>query len=167
MIRSHYSNFDTYMIHLQKHPGCLSHVMLSEAQQWKLFWLKICVAVECRWRGAGREVSPRSAGLCCGAQKLESLGNHDSASQADQPAADSGAAFWKESAGTWLYPPSWSPSPHWRYHQRSSSPLSSLQLSLKHKFTYFQYKTFGNGYRNVNVLEKVFVLVPLFIMLSS
>lgn len=45
----------------KSHPGCLLHLMLSEAQQQKPFWLKTCVAVECRWRCAGHEVSPRSA----------------------------------------------------------------------------------------------------------
>lgn len=83
-LKSHYSNFVTSLashIHdspTKTHPGCLLHVM-SEAQQRKLFWLKTCVAVECRWSCAGREVSPRSVSLCCAAQKLESRGNHDPA----------------------------------------------------------------------------------------
>lgn len=120
------------MSHLQKpHPGCLLHLMLSEAQQQKLFWLKTCVAVECRWRCVGREVSPRSVGLGCVAQKLESRGNHDPASQVDQRGEDSGAAFWKGSAGTWISPPSCPLSPHWCYPPHSSSPLFFLQLSLQ------------------------------------
>lgn len=46
MIRSHYSNFDTYMIHLQKHPGCLSHVRSSAvkailAQNLRGCWMQM------------------------------------------------------------------------------------------------------------------------------
>lgn len=84
--KSHYSNFVTSLLarHIhdsptKTHPGGLLHVMMSEAQQRKLFWLKTCVAVECRRSCAGREVSPHSVSRCCAAQTLESQGNHDPA----------------------------------------------------------------------------------------
>lgn len=59
---------------------------------------------------------------------------------------------------TWIYPLSCPLSPHWRYHQHSSSPLFFLQLSLKKKHTLhisFLYKSFGKRYTNVKVLESV------------